>query len=173
MDRDTIERLAMDMAAGELNQDMQALLKEYLAENHQANQWAEQMLEVFSRTEDAINTKTADAKALTATKPSVFSMRWEPIARWVAVILVGAGIGFLVGHKSHSPAIQKVTNNSYVAAADPVRTFADFKKRYEGTFWGDKILSSFERANRPGRSRSISSPSLLHDLDEYLKENKL
>ena len=31
MDRDTIERLAMDMAAGELNEDMQDLIAEYLA----------------------------------------------------------------------------------------------------------------------------------------------
>ena len=172
MDRDTIERLAMDMAAGELNEDMQALLKKYLAQNHQANKWAEQMLYVFARTEDAINTKTADAKALIATKPKRLPLRWQPIAQWAAVILVAAGIGFLVGRRSHSPATEKVTTNSYVAAA-PIRTLADFKKRYEGTFWGDKILSSFERANRPGRSKHISSQSLLQDLDEYLKENKL
>jgi hypothetical protein len=100
-------------------------------------------------------------------------MRWQPVARWAAVILVATGIGFLVGRGSHAPATEKVTTNSYVAAAAPVRTLADFKKRYEGTFWGDKILFSFERANRPQRSRRISSQSFLHDLDEYLKENKL
>ena len=173
MDRDTIERLAMDMAAGELNEDMQALLNEYLAENHQANQWAEQMLDIFARTEDAISIKTTSTKALIATKPGRLSMRWQPIARWAAVILVVAGIGFLVGRRSHVPATEKVITNSYVVATAPVRTLADFKKRYEGTFWGDKILSSFERANRPGRSRRISSQSFLHDLDKYLKENKL
>ena len=172
MDRDTIERLAMDMAAGELNEDMQDLLKEYLAQNHQANQWAKQMLDIFAKTEDAIKTKTSDTKALITTKAGRLPMLWQPVARWAAVLLVGAGIGFMVGRISHVPATEKVTTNSYVAAAG-VRTLAYFKKKYAGTFWGDKILSSFERADRPERSRRRSSQSLLQDLDEYLKENKL
>ena len=46
MEREAIERLAMDSAAGELNQDAEALLRTYLAEHPQANEWAEDMLQI-------------------------------------------------------------------------------------------------------------------------------
>jgi hypothetical protein len=173
MDRDAIERLAIDMAAEELNEDMQALLKEYLAGNHQANEWAEQMLDVFAKTEDAITAKTTDDKVPIAAATGRSEMRWQPVARWAAVIMITATIGFLVGRRFHTPTAEKVTPTTYAVAAAPVRTLADFKERYEDTFWGDKILSSFERTDQLQRSRRISSRSLLHDLDEYLKENKL
>jgi hypothetical protein len=130
------------------------------------------MLDIFARTEDAINTKTANTKAPIAIKSGRLSMRWQPVARWAAVLLVTAGISFLVGRRSHAPATEKVTTNRYVVTAG-VRTLADFKKRYEGTFWGDKILSSFESTTKPSRSRHISSEDLWWDIKEYLKENKL
>ena len=57
MEREAIERLTIDSAAGELNEDAEALLRTYLAEYPQANKWAEDILQIYYRTEAAIKTK--------------------------------------------------------------------------------------------------------------------
>jgi hypothetical protein len=103
--------------------------------------------------------------------PGKSAVQWQPIARWAAVIMITTTISFLVGRRFHTPTAERVTPTSYVVAAAPVRTLADFKERYEGTFWGDKIISSFERRQRP--PRRATTQSLLNNMDEYLKENKL
>ena len=69
MKRETIERLAIDVAAGELNEDAEALLDAYLAEHPQAKQWAEQMLTTYESTQEAIAEKTSWVNATAGTAP--------------------------------------------------------------------------------------------------------
>ena len=56
MEREIIERLAVDLAAGELNEDVEALFRSYLAEHSEADKWAQDMLQVYEKTETAIET---------------------------------------------------------------------------------------------------------------------
>ena len=63
MRREIIERLAIDSAAGELNEDMEALFRAYLAEHSEAKKWAEDLSDVFEKTEAAIAAKIEPAGA--------------------------------------------------------------------------------------------------------------
>ncbi|MHC4169718.1 MAG: hypothetical protein ACYSWQ_22455, partial [Planctomycetota bacterium] len=63
MERDAIERLAIDSASGELNDDAETLLREYLAGHAEANRWAEEVQWLCEKTEAAIHAKTKNAGA--------------------------------------------------------------------------------------------------------------
>ena len=58
MEREQIERLAIDSAAGELNEDMQALFEEYIAGHPEAKKYVEDMLGIYENTDAAIIAKT-------------------------------------------------------------------------------------------------------------------
>ena len=69
MERETIERLAMDLALGELNEDATTLFEAYLAEHTEAKRWAEPMTQTCIRTREAIMQKTQAAARLAASEP--------------------------------------------------------------------------------------------------------
>ena len=62
MEREAIEKLAMDSAAGQLNEDAETLLKEYLAEHPEAKKWFQDMQEIYANIQVAFNEKTAPVK---------------------------------------------------------------------------------------------------------------
>lgn len=103
MERLIIERLAMDVALGELNEDAAALLDAYLAEHPEARPWAQQMRTVCTRTQEAIDMKTQRSDA-SICGPSVFARRrasihWAGALRWAAVVMVSLLIGVGIGRR--------------------------------------------------------------------------
>ena len=174
MERDTIERLAIDLAAGELNEDAEALLRAYLSEHTEANKWAQEMLQVYEKTEAAIEAKTTSAYAgveITAVSTKTLSpTRWWPVARLAAVVVFAIGVGFAVGRWSIVTSTSKP-----VAARSTLRPVAshnllDLKAKYEGTFWADKIISSLEPKPHPKHKGNKWTGTFWSSLKPYMKE---
>lgn len=172
MEREAIERLAIDSAAGELNQDAEALLRTYLAGHSQANKWAEDIRQIYNRTEAAIKTKTAhaDVSKVTPGITPVLQERCFSLARWAAVIAIGIIIGFTAGRR------EKIGNTNRIAIRESgrdskqVKTVSDLKEKYAGTFWGDKMLALLEY--KPGRryKTNLSSVGTWDRYRQYIKE---
>jgi hypothetical protein len=101
MKREVIERLAIDSAAGELNEDIQALFDAYLIEHPQAGQWAEDIAGVYKETATVIDAKTSAAVAGSAMPcikaQPLLRAKWWSFGRAAAALIVGALIGFAGG----------------------------------------------------------------------------
>lgn len=155
MNRETIERLAMDSAAGELNEDAGALLQFYLDKHPQAKQWAEDVRQVYNLTETAVKTKTAhtNGRQVFPRISPVSRVKWLPVARWAAAIVLGAIFGFTAGRwevtgKTLTTAFQEPSRISKQS-----ETVSNLKERYAGTFWGDKMLAMLE--HKSGRENMV------------------
>ena len=174
MKRDTIERLAIDSAAGQLNEDAEALLRTYLAEHPQANQWAEDMLQVYKKTEAAINAKikTADVgiEGVAVKVKPLSQVSWRPVARWAAVMVLGTLIGFVGGRWSETGQTHKVTIAKAATGRTEIKTLLDLKKKYAGTFWGDKILASVQSRPYPKRTEYKRNENFWPNFRQYIKE---
>ncbi|HUT29666.1 MAG TPA: hypothetical protein VMX13_07735 [Sedimentisphaerales bacterium] len=174
MERETIERLAIDLAAHELNSDTEALLRAYLAEHAETNNWAQDILQVYDKTEAAIKTKTTGAYAgieVTAvTAKTLLPRRWRPVARLAAVVVVAIGVGFALGRwsivtKTRKPVAVRSTLHPVVS-----HPLLDLKAKYEGTFWADKIISSLEPKPHPTHKANNWTGTFRSDLRSYMKE---
>ncbi|MHC4206795.1 MAG: hypothetical protein ACYSTT_19240 [Planctomycetota bacterium] len=172
MEREAIERLAMDSAAGELNQDAEALLRTYLAGHPQANEWAEDMLQIYDKTEAAIKTKTAHAAVgkVTPEITTVSQVRWLSVARWAAVIALGVIIGFTAGRRDRTDSSYRTAFREPAPDSKQVETVSDLKERYAGTFWGDKMLALLE--HKPGQryKANLRSTGSWDKYRQYIKE---
>ena len=62
MNPETIERLAIDSAAGQLNEDIEILLREYLSEHPAEKKCFSEMQEIYNKTQIAFDSKTAFVK---------------------------------------------------------------------------------------------------------------
>jgi hypothetical protein len=106
MERETIERLAMDRALGELDADTTALFDAYMAEHPEMQPWAEGMSRTCARTREAVVKKTQPTDAQDRPDEArVYQLRvipWRTWGRWAAVILISLGIGAGVGRQSRS-----------------------------------------------------------------------
>ncbi|MHC4744736.1 MAG: hypothetical protein ACYS8Z_22710, partial [Planctomycetota bacterium] len=100
MNRETIERLAMDAAAGELSEDVEVLFGAYLAEHPEANEWAAGMTSIYEMTEAAIDAKTKGAAPPMVEKKSSVPINWFAAGRWAAVIAIAMFAGFSAGRWS-------------------------------------------------------------------------
>ncbi len=151
MEHEAIERLVIDSAAGELNQDAEALLRTYLAEHPQSNEWAEDMLDIYDKTEAAIKTKTvhADAEKVIPEITPISQVKWLSVARWAAVIALCVIIGFTAGRRDRTDSTYSIAYPKPAPDSKQVETVSDLKERYAGTFWGDKMLALLE--NKPGQ----------------------
>jgi hypothetical protein len=176
MKREAIERLAIDSAAGELNEDVQALFDAYLAEHAQACQWAEDIAGVYKDTEAAIEAKTRDAEAgavVPAVKVNRLSyMTWRSFGRTAAALIVAALIGFAGGRW---PITGKTSSVDFAKLQEPaaqVETISDLKEKYAGTFWGDKVMALLE--SRPGQryKADIQDVGFWQKYKEYTKEKR-
>ena len=170
MNREIIERLAIDSAAGELNEDTEALLQFYLDEHPQAQQWAEDVRQIYNLTETAIQTKTAhsDIGQVVPGISPVPWVKWLPVARWAAAIVFGIFIGFTAGRWEIPTQTQKMAFRESNRVSKPVETVSDLKVKYAGTFWGDKMLAMLERQPSVGL-RDIRSWDTYR---QYVKEKK-
>ena len=172
MEREAIERLGIDSAAGELSQDANALLRTYLTEHPEANKWAEDVWQIYDMTEAAIRIKTAYASTTkVAPKTRLISqVRWLSITRWAAVIALGVIIGFTAGRRNQTDNTYNTAFRNTAPDSMRIETVSDLKEKYAGTFWGDKMLALLE--HKPGQRykvnlRSIGSWSKYR---QYIKE---
>jgi hypothetical protein len=176
MKREAIERLAIDSAAGELNEDVQALFDAYLTEHPQAGQWAEDIAGIYKDTEAAIDAKTSEVEACGAipvikTKP-LLRARWWEIGRAAAALIVAALIGFTGGRWPIAGKTSRITFTKPDRPAEQVKTISDLKEEYAGTFWGDKVLALVE--SRPGQryKGDLKSVGFWQQYKEYTKEKR-
>ena len=172
MNRDVIERLAIDSAAGELNEDAEALFQSYLAEHQQAKQWADDIGRIYNITETAIKTKTAhegDGAVAVDIEP-VSPMGWTRVARWAAVLVLGVVIGFTAARWEVPDNTRKMAFQEPNSNTKPVETVTDLKEKYIGTFWGDKMLALLE--HQSGQQRQTSHPGIRSwgTYRQYMKE---
>lgn len=153
MEREIIERLAIDSAAGELNEDVEALFRAFLAEHPEANPDSEEMARIYEETAAAIDAKTRNADAGTG-MPAIKTNRllqadWRPFGQWAAALIVGVLIGFTWGRWQITGETSRITFIQPDRPAVQVKTISDLREEYAGTFWGDKVLALLE--NRPGQ----------------------
>ncbi len=172
MEREAIERLAIDSAAGQLNQDAEALFRTYLAEHPQANKWAEEILQIYNKTEAAIKMKTAHTGVGNVTPgiTPVSQVRWSSVARWAAVIALGIIIGFTAGRRDKNDNTSKIAFKESGRIPKQVETVSDLKERYAGTFWGDKMLALLE--HKPGQryQANLRNVGSWDKYRQYIKE---
>lgn len=103
MERERIERLAMDEALGELTEDAAALFHAWLAEHPQARPWAQDIQSTCDKVRTAIDQKTtreAQPKRAVRVIPLVRRVRWLSLARWAAVITLALLFGLEVGRQA-------------------------------------------------------------------------
>lgn len=174
MNRDIIERLAIDSVMGELNEDAEALFRFYLEEHPQARQWAEDVHEIYHETETAIQTRTAhvDAQRIAPAmeEHSITWAGWLPVVRWAALIALGAIIGFSAGRlrmpgKANRLALQESSRD-----LKPVETVSDLKERYAGTFWGNKVLALLEHKPNQQYKADLHGVKSWDIYRQYIKE---
>lgn len=173
MKREAIERLAMDSAAGELNEDVQALFDAYLAEHPQAGQWAEDIAGVYKDTEAAIEAKTRDANA-GAGMPAVKVNRlpylnWRSFGR-AAALIVAALIGFAGGRWPINGKTGRIAFIKPERPAEQVKTISDLKEQYAGTFWGKKVLALVEHTSPERYQAGFQDSSFWQIYRQYIKE---
>ncbi|MBN2316848.1 MAG: hypothetical protein JXM79_23165 [Sedimentisphaerales bacterium] len=172
MNREVIERLAIDSAAGELNEDAEALLQFYLDEHPQAKQWAENVRQVYGQTEAALKAKTAhsDVEQIVPKISPISRLMWRTTARWAAVIVLGMLIGFTAGRWETPARTQKIAFQESNRVSIPTKTVSDLKERYAGTFWGDKMLAMLEHPPGRGNTADLRDIRSWDTYRQYMKE---
>lgn len=150
MERQIIERLAMDAALGELNEDTEALLNAYMAEHPDARQWAEQMSATCTRTQDAIRAKTRRSEA-PACPPAAFvrqrmPVRWAGAVRWAAVIVISFLIGMGTGRRPEPSMVAPPTNVAAEMApsAGHDRSWQEIVREPGNGFWESKAAAMWQ-----------------------------
>jgi hypothetical protein len=175
MKRDIIERLAMDSAAGELNKDMEALFREYLAEHFEAKKWAENLSDVFEKTEAAIAAKIEPADAESnhvaiKIKP-ISQFKWWLLARWAAVIIFAACIGAAVGRWSKSPVLTQKPDAVLVSRDPSIKrgfSLDDIGK----SFWRAKATAMLDAKSYREITSYNQSSNLWNKYRQYIKEKR-
>ncbi len=175
MERDQIERLAMDSAAGELNEDAQALFEEYLAGHPEAKTAVEGMMGIYEKTDAAIIVKThhavkADLNTANISIRSHSRVFWLPIARWAAVFIFAAFVGIAVGRWSKSPIPPDRTGRiaAYRDSATQQRIF-DLDNSGD-SFWRDKAVAMMTSRPISIQRDSVTGPGLWERYREFIKE---
>ena len=173
MEREQIERLAMDSVAGELNEDARELFEEYLTGHPEAKKYVDDMLGVYEKIDAAIIAKTQHAvKAdLNTTDISIRShsrVSWLPIARWAAVIIFAAFVGIAVGRWSKSPILgdKTVQIAAYPDSAEPQRNLENIGD----SFWRDKVVAMMTSRPVSIREDYVTGPNLWERYREFIKE---
>jgi len=176
MKREVIERLAIDSAAGELNEDILVLFEAYLAEHPQAGQWAEDMAGIYKETEAAIDEKVSDADAdagsamLVVKRKPLLRVNWWGIGRAAAGLIVAAVIGFAGGRWTINGETGIVAFIKPDRPAEQIKTISDLKEQYAGTFWGDKVLALVEHTSSERYKAGFQDSIFRQIYRQYIKE---
>jgi hypothetical protein len=193
VDREIIERVAIDCAAGELNQDIQALFNTYLAQNGQASRWAEDMLAVYETTEAAIDAKTravcTGCVAPVAKSRLVLPLRHQRIehwparrvAGWAAVLIFAAFIGAVIGRWSKPPVLpDRPASVAFGPTLRPgaVRPILTVKwPSYQlqdmgGSFWLTKAMAMLHGKPDMINKDYAKGPTLWEKYRQFIKEKR-
>ena len=169
MNREQIEKLAIDFSAKQINEDAEALLHEYLSEHQEAKQWFLEMQEIYNNTQIVFDKKTSFAKQPIENK-HVFKYNQFPILRWAAVIIVTACVGAAVGRwtKTEIPQqkqIQVTSSGNFITKSPFVR----YQNIGEG-FWSKKIVAMLDSSPAKIDKSSFAGPSLWEKYNKYIKE---
>lgn len=156
MERETIERLAIDSAAGQLNEDAEMLLSAYLAEHPEANKWSKEMLADYNMTASVVKAKTketATASRMTFTKkPKILSrVNWQPFAKWAAVVIFASMIGIGLGRWSKERKFHTNSANEKIEHNLPVKRSIAFVLNDDAGFWHKKAIAFLEPSKYPKR----------------------
>ena len=175
MEREQIERLTIDSAAGQLNADARIMFKEYLAGHPEANKCVEDMLGIYQMTDTAITEKT---KRAAKTDTSIADIRTKPhsmiyllpIARWAAVVIFAAFIGIAVGRWTKSSVLAE-RPGQFSAYRDSTvkRTGIDIEDTGE-SFWRQKALAMFKAKPSMASTASITGPTLWEKYRQLIKD---
>ncbi|MBN1804330.1 MAG: hypothetical protein JW837_03690 [Sedimentisphaerales bacterium] len=171
MNKDVIERLSIDLAAGELNEDVRILFKTYLDEHSQAKKWSEDIFQIYSSTETAINSKIRAISQTAAKHPEhkIAHFRYQAIrryGRWAAVIALAFILGGIFGRK-YTP-VQINPEVKLVQEAGKSIPFKEsiFNKAKDDGFWRDKITAALTpKPNLVTTSKS----TLMEQYRQYMK----
>ena len=169
MEREAIERLAMDSAAGQLNEDAETLLQEYLAEHPEANKWFQDMLEVYNQTKVMFDTKTASVKQLKENK-LISKFNWFPVMRWAAIVIVAVCIGAIAGRWT-KPEVPQQELQQVNASSDTITKSQGIRLEDIGEgFWRDKIMAMLNSSPEEIYRSNIDGPSLWEKYNKYKGE---
>ena len=148
MERDIIERLAMDHALGELDTDTAVLFEAYLAEHGEVRHWAQAMTETCTQTRKAISQKTQpiDAKRHVPRLRGLWpdARAWQTWGRWAAVIFICLGLGIVAGRWSRP---QVATPRTVVVQAESTSAPSGWRQvlsRPSQGFWESKAVAMLQ-----------------------------
>lgn len=130
MTNEQIERLAMDLACGEMNEDVGALFETYLAEHAEVRQTADGFAAVCRRCEEGLDVGQEMA-ASRPKKPFVKRERMLAYGR-AAILVLGVLLGMQLGRLSRPAAPETVQ----VAASGAERV--TLQTPLEDGFWKEK-----------------------------------
>jgi hypothetical protein len=159
MERETIERLAMDAAVGELNEDARTLLNAYLVEHPDMRDWAQQMDAACRQVHKAFCTGTRrnDDVPIVSIHPRP-SIRWAVAGRWAAVVMIAVLAGMQIGRRPESVPNERLTGvTTGTARSESSRSWQDILREPGNGFWESKAAAV--RQAVPRRT-SAPQPSL-------------
>jgi hypothetical protein len=175
MEREIIERLAMDSASDELNEDAKVLLQAYLAEHSQENMWAEEMFKLYETTKQAVKTKTnqnnTEPPKTICDKP-LFRINIISLGRWAAVIIFAVAIGTGLGRWSKKP--EFISGPVTIATSNRSQRLqpGDLVVMPTEGFWREKAISMLTPKHTPHYEEQIPLGQLWKRYKEYIKEKQ-
>ena len=151
MDRDTIERLAVDLAGGELEGDVEALLEAYLADHPEWREAVTRMRATYQHCREAVEARVRIALPASATRGPVTPRRPWPRRGWwlgraaalLLALALGAAGGWWAGRARGPTAVRVVRVRE--AAAEP--DTAQIERL--GPFWQVKVQALMEGRSGP------------------------
>ncbi len=174
MKREIIERLAIDSAAGELNEDTETLFRTYLAEHPETNKWADEMLLIYGKTEAGIRERIeschSDVKSGPVNIKQLSRFNWWPVLRWAAVVVFAVFIGGLAGRWS-KPDTAPQRSRVVAAISDLTEKRPVFSLRnIDDGFWRDKAVTMLNIKPHSINGAIIQSQGLWDRYRQYVKE---
>lgn len=143
MDTERIERLAMDRALGELNEDAAVLLDTYLAEHPEMRARVEDMDEICTQTRAVFAGRTQEQNTdrLSARRARSHRVHWLHLGRWAAVVIVSIGVGATAGRWSRPEVAPSELTVTHVGSASTPQTRRDILDNHSEGFWQSKALA--------------------------------
>jgi hypothetical protein len=176
MERQAIERLAMDLALGELNEDAAALFDAYLVEHPQAQPWAQSMKTICLRTQETIHAQTCPMgmpARQTAAQVYRRPVSWGRVSRWAAVVAIALAIGIGAGRwlepsqRASRPAVAVETTRRTLR-----NDWRQVLNESGGGFWESKAAAALQSPPRGPSDLQGSQPSLWEMLKQRQKEHR-
>ena len=148
MDTERIERLAIDRALGELNEDAAVLFDTYLAEHPEMQTSVKGMMDICARTEAAFAGKMQeqDTSKLSLVRTESRWIDWLNLGRWAAVIVVSVSFGITLGRRSRPDVVPTEVTITQAASTNTHQSMRDILSRQTEGFWQSKALALLQTA---------------------------